>query len=158
MFNTWVALSHFCPKAGLAFFFEVKGPYLLRQGSLVHIYLGNDTKRLPRLSYRKALNLETLSEYVLAHSGAQYMVDDGFDKTNVYFLFNKDLRRIKVRTTGPILPGKYEALVDYYPPLYPFSCWNLYRRQKLPTDTLARFETTYSARPSTKRNTPGWPK
>jgi hypothetical protein len=59
------------------------------------------------------MNQWTFSDYVLGHSGANYAVNgamncgtsyinDGFDKTNVYFLFNKDLRRMEVRTIGEI--------------------------------------------------------
>jgi hypothetical protein len=33
--DTWVAQSHFFPDAGLGFFFEIKGPYKRRGGSLL---------------------------------------------------------------------------------------------------------------------------
>jgi hypothetical protein len=60
--------------------------------------------------------------------GTSY-INGRFDKNNVYFSFNKYLRRMEVRTIGPLLPGKYEALVNYDPPLYPFNYWNAYRHQ-----------------------------
>jgi hypothetical protein len=62
------------------------------------------------------------SDYILAHARALYAVDGakncgpayingGFDKVNVYFSYNSDINCMEVRTTGPMLPGKYELLV-----------------------------------------------
>jgi hypothetical protein len=131
------------------------------------MYLGDDMEHLLRLTYKKAMNQWALSDYVLAHSGANNVVNgainchtsyinDGFDKTNVYFSSNKDLRRMEVRIIGPLLPGKYEALINYDPPIHPSSYRNAYRRQKLSSATFARLKATYPARILTKRKAP-WP-
>jgi hypothetical protein len=39
-------------------------------------------------------------------------INDGFDKeVNVYFSYNSDINCMEVRTTGPMLSGKYELLL-----------------------------------------------
>jgi hypothetical protein len=43
--DTWVAQSHFFPEAGCGFFFEIKGPYKRRGGSLLAVYYGQDSNK-----------------------------------------------------------------------------------------------------------------
>jgi hypothetical protein len=97
------------------------------------------------------------SDYILAHARVLYAVDgakncgpayinDRFDKANVYFSYNSNLNCMEVRTTGPMLPGKYELLVNYDQPQYPSSYWTPERRSHLPPETLVLLEATYPAR------------
>jgi hypothetical protein len=97
------------------------------------------------------------SDYILAHARALYAVDgakncgpaytnDGFDKVNVYFSYNSDINCMEVRTTGPMLPGKYELLVNYDQPHSPSSYWTPERRSHLPPASLLLLKATYPAR------------
>jgi hypothetical protein len=97
------------------------------------------------------------SDYILAHARALYAVDaakncgpayinDGFDKVNVYFSYNSDINCMEVQTTGPMLPGKYELLVNYKQQHSPSSYWTPERRSHLPPETLVLLEATYPDR------------
>jgi hypothetical protein len=83
-------------------------------------------------TYRAAMENWARSDYILAHTRALYAVDgakncgpayinDGFDKVNVYFSYNSDINCMEDQTTGLMLPGKYELLVNYDQPQYPSS-------------------------------------
>jgi hypothetical protein len=130
--DSWVAQSHFFPDAGLGYFFEIKGPYKRRGGALLAVYYGQDsyTRKFSKHSHKQLTELWSKGGGALSHRGANYVVDgdpacgpayinDGFDTVNVYFSYSKANRRMKVRTRGPLDPGKYEALVNYDDPLYP---------------------------------------
>jgi hypothetical protein len=164
MADIWVTASHHCPDGGLACFLQLQGPYVTRAGSLVAQYFGKDTATTSKETrksradtYRAAMDSWARSDYILAHARALYAVDgakncgpayinDGFDKVNVYFSYNSDANCMEVRTTGPMLPGKYELLVNYDQPQYPSSYWTPDRRSHLPPETLALLEATYPAR------------
>jgi hypothetical protein len=159
--ETWIAPSIFCNNGGYAFFFEITGPYASRPGFLLSTYFGPDTV-FPYSSKVKAFIQKWMGcDNILVHERAGYAVkgdvkcgpaytNDGFDKVNVYFSYNKELKRMELRTTGPLLPGKYEALVNYDTPGQPSTFWNDSRREQLPPDTLARLEDTYPLRPPPK--------
>jgi hypothetical protein len=166
--DSWVAQKHFFPDAGLGFFFEIKGPYKRRGGALLAVYYGQDsyTRKFSKHSHKQLTELWSRGGVALSHRGANYVVNgdpargpayinDGFDTVNVYFSYSKANRRMKVRTRGPLDPGKYEALVNYDDPLYPSGYWTRKRRNILPQETLARLEATYPAKIRASRKIPG---
>jgi hypothetical protein len=172
MDDIWVTTSHHCPEGGLACFVKLKGPYITSPGTLIARYFGTDTnvegnktRQSRKDHYQEAMQSWAQSDYVLAHPRAQYAVDgakncgpayinDGFDKVNVYFSYNNDLRCMEIRTIGPMLPGKYELLVNYDQPHRPSTYWTPDRRSRLPPETLALLEATYPARAHARLRSP----
>jgi hypothetical protein len=158
---TWIGPSIFCNNGGDGFFFEILGPYAARPGTLIAIYYGPDTSRPHNAKIKAFLKTWLGCDNILVHERAGYAVkgdvkcgpaytNDGFDKVNVYFSYSKELKRMELRTTGPLLPGNYEALVNYDTPGQPSTYWTPFRRELLPPDTLIRLEDTYPAHSQTR--------